>query len=135
MDVFSSLPVTMVFIALFALIQIPMTIAVGFRRLQSDIHFLDGGDQTLLRRMRAHANFTETVPISLIAMAAAELAGAPHLLLWVGGTALLLGRLTHYETLVRAGWGNGRAIGMLLTMTPMFIFPIYVLLKLAGLPV
>lgn len=132
MDVFSTLPVTLIFVALFALIQIPMTIAVGFRRTQVDVHFLDGGDQTLLRRMRAHGNYTETVPISLIAMAAAELAGAPHLLLWIGGGALLLGRLAHYQTLTSSGWGIGRAIGMLLTMTPMFVFPLYVLARLAG---
>lgn len=130
MDIFSSLPVTLVFIAIFALIQIPMTIAVGLRRAQSDIHFLDGGDPVLLKRMRAHGNFTETVPISLIAMAAAELAGAPALLLWIGGGALLLGRGLHYGTLVNSGFGNGRAIGMLLTMTPMLIFPVYVLWSL-----
>ncbi|MEM9634245.1 MAG: MAPEG family protein [Pseudomonadota bacterium] len=133
MEYVSSLPVTLVFIALFALLQIPMTIVVGLRRVQTDTHFLDGGDQTLLKRMRAHGNFTETVPISLLAMAAAEIAGAPQLLLWAGGCALLLGRLMHYGTLVNSGFGNGRAIGMVFTMTPMLIFPGYILLTLAGL--
>ncbi|MES0809777.1 MAPEG family protein [Roseibium sp. SCPC15] len=133
MEYVSSLPVTLVFIALFALLQIPMTIVVGLRRVQTDTHFLDGGDQTLLKRMRAHGNFTETVPISLLAMAAAEIAGAPHLLLWAGGCALLLGRLMHYGTLVNSGFGNGRAIGMIFTMTPMLIFPGYILLTFAGL--
>jgi hypothetical protein len=133
MEYVSSLPVTLVFIALFALLQIPMTIVVGLRRVQTDTHFLDGGDQTLLKRMRAHGNFTETVPISLLAMAAAEIAGAPPLLLWAGGCALLLGRLMHYGTLVNSGFGNGRAIGMIFTMTPMLIFPGYILLTFAGL--
>ncbi|MCV0426712.1 MAG: MAPEG family protein [Roseibium sp.] len=129
----STFPVTLLFIALLALVQIPMTVAVGLRRLKTETHFLDGGDEVLLKRIRAHGNFTETVPIVLLAMAAAEYAGAPALLLWAGGSALLLGRLVHYGTLVNSGFGNGRAIGMLLTLTPMLIFPGYVLWALAEL--
>jgi uncharacterized protein len=71
----TELTVTAGFVAIFALIQVPLTVMVGFRRVQTGIHFFDGGDLVLLRRMRAHANFTETVPITLLAMAAAELSG------------------------------------------------------------
>ncbi len=131
MDILNSLSVTLVFVAFFALLQIPMTVAVGLRRLQSSIHFWDAGDDALQKRMRAHCNFTETVPIVLIAMAAAEISGAPQWLLWMGGMSLLLGRLVHYQTVVTVGWGNGRAIGMILTMAPMATFPVFVLLRLA----
>jgi uncharacterized protein len=55
--------------ALFALIQVPMTLAVGLRRRAVGVSFLDGGDDALLRKIRGHANFTETVPITIIAMA------------------------------------------------------------------
>ena len=82
-----SVPVTVLFVGLFALMQVPLTIMVGFRRAQTGIHFFDGGDQALLRRMRAHGNFTETVPIVLLAMAAAEIAAIPHWALWAGGLA------------------------------------------------
>jgi len=132
MDVVSTLPVTVIFIALFAFLQIPATVAVGLRRAQTGIQFLDEGDQVLLKRMRAHGNYTETVPMALLAMAAAELSGAPSLLLWSVGGALLIGRLLHYGTLVTTGFGTGRAIGMLLTMSPLLVFPGYVLLALAG---
>lgn len=74
--------VTLVFVALFALIQVPVTILVGLMRAQTDIHFYDEGNAALRRNMRAHANFTETVPITLLAMAGAEIAGAPAALLW-----------------------------------------------------
>ena len=67
-----SISITVLFIALLALIQFPMTVAVGLHRTRTDIHFMDGGDTDLMRRMRAHGNFTETVPITLLAMAAAE---------------------------------------------------------------
>lgn len=135
MDLISALPVTIVFVAIFALIQIPMTVAVGLRRAQTDVQFLDGGDNVLLHRMRAHGNYTETVPIALLAMAAAELAGAPNLLLLIGGGALLLGRLLHYRTVVTTGFGTGRAIGMLLTLAPLVLFAGFVLLKTFGVNV
>ena len=54
--------VTIIFIALMALIQLPMTVFVGVYRVKTGIRFMDGGDQTLMQRMRAHGNFTETVP-------------------------------------------------------------------------
>jgi hypothetical protein len=118
----AALHVAPLFAGVFALIQVPMTIAVGYRRLRTGIQFLDEGDAVLLRRMRAHGNFTETVPITLIVMAAAEWRGAPVWLLLAGGCSLLCGRAMHYVTLLRSGFGIGRAIGMVLTFLPMTAF-------------
>lgn len=115
----TAIPVTALFIGLLALIQIPLTAMVGLRRVRTGIQFSDGGDQTLLRRMRAHGNYTETVPIVLLAMAAAESTLMPHWALCVGGLSLVLGRLMHAATLVIVGWGLTRAIGMILTFIPM----------------
>lgn len=116
---------TVFFVGLFALVQVPLTMMVGFRRLQTGVRFLDGGDEVLLRRMRVHGNFTETVPIVLLAMAAAEIAGAPGWALWAGGLLLALGRIMHGVVLIAQGWGNGRAIGMVLTFLPMAGFGSY----------
>lgn len=115
----STIHITIFFIGLFALIQVPLTVMVGFRRMQTGIQFLDGGDDMLLRRMRAHANYTETVPIVLLAMADAEVAQAPQWALWLGGSSLLIGRLMHATILVLKGWGLPRALGMILTFLPM----------------
>ncbi|AVP96340.1 hypothetical protein C7S18_03660 [Ahniella affigens] len=114
--------VTCFFVGLLAIMQVPMTVMVGYRRLKTGIQFLDGGDVVLLRRMRAHANFTETVPMVLLAMAAAEITGLPAWALWTGGASLVIGRLLHAVILVRHGWGNGRAFGMLMTFAPMLGF-------------
>src|SRR5258706_13887387 len=95
---------------------------VGYRRVQTGIQFFDGGDQTLLRRMRAHGNFTETVPIVLLAMVAAEITRIPHWALWAGGACLFIGRGMHAATLVARGWGNPRALGMIFTFLPMVGF-------------
>ena len=124
-----SIPITALFVGLFALIQVPLTIMVGYRRVQTGIQFLDGGDQTLLRRMRAHGNFTETVPIVLLAMAAAEIAGISHWALWVGGLSLLVGRVMHATILITKGWGNPRALGMILTFLPMAGFGAWAVYK------
>jgi len=117
-----ALPIATTVIGLFAVVQVPMTVMVGLKRVQTGIQFMDGGDTSLLRRMRAHANYTETVPIVLLAMAASELSGLMPALLWAGGASLLLGRLLHAQTLVTKGWGNGRAAGMILTFLPMLGF-------------
>ena len=103
MDIINALTVTPLFVAILAFVQIPITAAVGLRRQKLDVHFLHGDDETLLRRMRAHGNFTETVPICLLAMAAAEISGAPDTFLYLGGVSLLLGRTIHYATLITVG--------------------------------
>jgi uncharacterized protein len=118
----SSLHITLAFIGLLAILQVPLTVLVGYRRVQTNIQFFDGGDQILLCRMRAHGNFTETVPIVLLAMAGAELSGAPQWALWAGGTSLLVGRCMHAAILISKGWGHPRAIGMVLTFLPMLGF-------------
>ena len=117
------LSITIVFVALLALMQVPLAAAVGIRRAQSGIAFLHGDDQKLLKRMRAHGNFIETVPITLLAMAAAELSGAPAWLLWAGGGTLVAGRIGSSVGLT-SGDGNGplRGVGAALTTIAMVVF-------------
>jgi len=117
--------VTLIFVCVFILAQIPLTVLVGLHRLKTGIQFLDGGDTTMMWRMRAHANFTETVPIALLAMATTEVMGAPNELLWAAGVVLLAGRLIHAMTILRYGWGPGRAIGMTLTFLAMAAFGVW----------
>jgi uncharacterized membrane protein YecN with MAPEG domain len=114
-----NIQISIFFIGLFALIQIPLTVMVGYRRVETNIQFFDGGDVSLLRRMRAHGNYTETVPIVLLAMLGAEMTGIAHWTLWLGGMSLMVGRLMHAAILILKGWGLPRAIGMILTFAPM----------------
>lgn len=127
-----SIPISTIFIGIFVLLQIPLTVLVGYRRARTGIQFFDGGDQALLRRMRAHGNYTETVPIVLVAMVAAESAGAPQWLLWAGGSSLLIGRVMHAAILISKGWGLPRAIGMILTFVPMLGFGVWCLWRAVG---
>lgn len=127
-----TLTVTIIFVGILALMQVPMTMAVGIQRAKTSIPFLDGGDQGLMRNMRAHANFTETVPITLLAMAAAELSGAPQSLLIGGGIVLIGARLIHYFSLRKADNGTGRAVGSGVTLLVMAVFAVTALLAISG---
>lgn len=118
-------PITLVFASALILLQIPLTVMVGLHRVKTNIHFLDGGDVKMMRRMRAHANFTETVPITLIAMALVEAMGAPSQLLWSGAAILVAGRLLHLVTILRYGWAPTRAISMAMTFLAMATFGVW----------
>ncbi len=117
-----TLSIAPLFAGLLIVLQVVMTAFVGLFRVKSGIEFLDGGNVTMTRRMRAHGNFTETVPIALLVMVLAELSAAPALLLWSGGFALLAGRLMHAYSIVKHGTSPGRAVGMFLTVLPMTVF-------------
>lgn len=124
--------ITVLFVALLTLVHMVFTVLVGAYRAKSGILLADGGDRELLLRMRAHANFTETVPITLLAMAASEFMGAPAALLWTGGALLFGGRLFHYIGIRQDGTGVGRGLGMVATLLSMLTFSVYCLLGVAG---
>ncbi|WP_051379265.1 MAPEG family protein [Bradyrhizobium murdochi] len=114
--------ITPIFVGLFVIAQVPLTWIVGMRRYHTGIRFFGGDDDILLRRMRAHGNYTETVPITLLAMACAELLGMPSAALWAGGALLVAGRIAHAVEMLRTGWGIGRSGGMILTFLAMVEF-------------
>lgn len=107
---------TLLFAGACALLQCALSALVIVQRVRSKVEFLDGGDPTLLRRVRAHGNFSETAPMALLLMLLLELGGVASAWLVMLGTALLLGRLLHAAGLL--GWGGRRArlLGMTLTL-------------------
>ncbi len=111
-----SVHLTLLFAGLCALMQCLLTALVIARRVQSGIDLMDGGDVVLSRRIRAHANFSETVPMALLLMLALELGGLPATWMWVFGLALLTGRLLHAGGLLMEGMAWSRFSGMVLTL-------------------
>ncbi len=107
---------TLLFAGACALLQCALTALVIGQRLRSKILFLDGGDALLLRRMRAHGNFSETAPMALLLMLLLELGGVASAWLVLLGTALLLGRLLHAAGLLGLGGYRVRLLGMTLTL-------------------
>jgi uncharacterized protein len=131
--------ITLLFTGALAIIQCVLTALVIARRLQAKVSLLDGGDKPLTNRMRAHGNFTETVPIAIIMMAFLEMRGIPSVWLWVIGTSLTFGRVLHAVGLMTRKPSWGRPIGMGLTVAVislqgvacvwMFFLPATVLIK------
>lgn len=116
--------------AVFVLMSIPMAIAVGVRRTKTGISLLHGEDESLLRLMRAHGNFIEYVPLALLALAGAEIAGAAPWLVATCGGVLLLARLIHYFSLSTSVHGKGRAIGAALTTMAMLVLALAIFWQL-----
>lgn len=125
--------ITLLFTALFVLISVPMSISVGLRRVETGVMLLHGDDEDLLRRMRAHGNFTEYVPLALLGLAGVELVGAPAWLVIGCGGTLLAARLVHYAGLRTSPDNVGRLIGAALTSLMMLVSGAVILLALAGI--
>lgn len=74
----------------------------------------DGGDDSLARAIRIHANFTEYVPVGLLLLLLVELNGSHPLLVHGLGSLLIVCRLLHMQGLrSSSGKSFGRFWGTL----------------------
>jgi len=89
------LPITMTLAGAAALLNIWLGMRVSRLRAQFKISVGDGGNDALLRRMRAQANYIEHAPFVLILIGLLELAGADARILWGIGIAFILARILH----------------------------------------
>ena len=130
------IPVTLTAAAGAALINIWLSIRIGRLRTAHKISVGDGGNEALNRRMRAHLNFAENVPLVLVLIAALEISGAGRL--WGGAWLLpvaglfLLGRIAHGLGMDGGAFGVGRMIGTLVTMLTQLALAIVAVLVVAG---
>ena len=113
--------------ALTALYLVLSARVIIFRRTNR-VSLGDGSDDELLRRMRAHGNFSEYAPLGLVLLGIADLQGRPAGFLHLVGVMLLAGRLMHgfnfsfalKSMLLRTG-------GMALTLTSLGLGAVLVL--------
>jgi len=106
--------------ALYASLLTFLYVGLAFRviavRFNQQVGLGDAGDPALRRRIRAHGNFGEYVPLGLILIALAEMMGSPVLLLHGIGASLACGRLLHaYGLSGNSEASVGRGVGMILT--------------------
>lgn len=113
------LPVTLTFAGVAALINLWLAIRCGQVRTSEKVSIGDGGNDAVIRRMRAHSNYIENTPFVLVMIAAIELAktasGAPGWLWWVAGV-YFLGRVAHGVGMDGGALGKGRTVGTITTM-------------------
>jgi len=119
------LPITLTMAGAAALVNIWLARRVGQVRIAEKISVGDGGNEALVRRMRAHSNFTEYTPFFLILLGLVELAVGSSLWLWAVGGLYILVRLLHAFGM--DGRTRLRMIGILGTMLILFGLAVYAL--------
>lgn len=90
-----SIPVTLTIAAACALINLWLVVRVGRVRMSQQVSIGDGGNELVIRRMRAQANFVENAPFALILIAALELTTGTSWWLWAAGWLFVAARLAH----------------------------------------
>ncbi len=109
-------PITAFYAGLLAITFVYLSILVVKQRKSKKVSLGDGGDAHLSAYMRAHGNFAEYVPLSLVLIFIAEVNDTSAVLLHILGSALLIGRLIHaYGLTNHSGASWQRIWGMLLT--------------------
>ncbi len=124
-----SLPITLTISAAAALINLWLMIRCGQARTSQKVSVGDGGNEFLIRRMRAHANFIESAPIVLVLIGALEIASGTSNILWVIGIGFTIGRLLHPLGMDGGTFGKGRLIGTLLTFITLIVLAIMALIS------
>ena len=107
------LPITLTFAGAAAILHIWLASRVSRMRVQHKVSIGDGGVDVLVRRMRAHANYTENMPIVLILIGLIELAGGDQRILWAAGIVFILARIAHGFGMDQPHPSRLRAIGMI----------------------
>lgn len=128
----AGLPVTALYAALLAPVLIVLAVRViAFRRAER-VSLGDGGNTVLLRRVRAHANFIEYAPYTLLLLGLLETLRAAPAYLHAIGIALLAGRIAHAIALSSPGGIMLlRVGGMALTFTALTLAALGCLAMLA----
>ncbi|NNC72418.1 MAG: MAPEG family protein [Sphingomonadaceae bacterium] len=89
------LEITLVIAAAAALLNLWLSVRVGRVRTSQKVFVGDGGNDIVIRRMRAHANFIEYTPFFLILLALIELASGSSLWLWGVSIVFIVARIAH----------------------------------------
>ena len=108
-------PVTLTIAAGAAFVNIWLMVRCGQARTKESVSVGDGGNEFVIRRMRAHANFVESAPFVLILIAALELTAGTNNWLWSLGILYIVGRLAHGLGMDGGSLGKGRMVGTLIT--------------------
>ena len=126
---------TGLYAALLALVFAGLSIWVIAGRAKHRVHHGDGGNDDLNRRIRAHANFAEYVPMILLLVALLEAGGAGRGTVHALLLPLLAARLMHPIGMVApvASLQQGifRGIGASVTMLILVVASVLLLVRLA----
>ncbi len=108
------LQTTLCLTAAAAVINFWLGMRIGQLRTRFKIGVGDGGNEAIVRRMRAHANFIENTPLALILIGLIEASGKAGVWLAPVGALFMIGRVLHGIGMDGGSLQIGRMIGTLL---------------------
>lgn len=126
------LPTTLSMAAAAAILNIWLSLRIGKVRMSQKILHGDGGNDLLMRRMRAQSNFIENTPLALILIAAIEIAGKGGIWLAPVAAIFMLGRVAHGLGMDSATPSRMRMIGALCTMLVLLVLATMAVLVTLG---
>jgi len=116
MDSINSGHAASLWVGLHLLLMLVLSALVVRQRQKHKIPFGDDGVADLAQAIRAFGNASEYIPVGLAGLIVLDLAGAPALLVHIGGFVLFAGRVIHAFGLSTSGGASiPRALGMTLT--------------------
>ena len=124
----TTLPITLTIAGAAALMNVWLGLRVSLLRRRHHISVGDGANQSVMTRMRAHANFGEYTPLFLILLGLVELAKGTHTALWIVAILYIIGRLAHVFGMDRPAPNSLRIGGMALTWLCLLGLALYALL-------
>jgi uncharacterized membrane protein YecN with MAPEG domain len=126
--------VTSLYAALLAVLFVILSMRTIRLRRRLQVAIGHANDRSLERAMRAHANFSEYVPIALLLVFLLESALANRFLIHLLGITLLAGRLLHAFGVSRIDEDyRFRVTGMVMTFTVILVAAAAILAKHTGI--
>ena len=127
-------PITSLYAALCGLLLLVLAINVVRFRLGKGVTLGHGGDTAGERAIRAHGNAVEYIPMTLILIGLLEANHASAWALYLYGTALFLGRLSHaWGMLAIANPSNNcRKLGIIASWAVLLVAAVHLLVIVAG---
>jgi len=115
--------------AILLFIFIALSFNAAFTRRKSGLAVGEGDNETLLRAVRAHGNFTEFTPMFLISLFLIDHVSKNCEYILVIGSGFILGRIFHAFSMFLKK-GILRVAGMILTFIPLISNFVYLIIKL-----
>ena len=121
--------ITALYTSLLGILWLSLTMFVILGRWKYGVSLGDGEERDLNRRIRAHANFVETVPLAVILLWIGEIHVFEPQVVHAFGITLVVSRLFHaFGMLIpRRSTNRFRQIGMALTMVMMGVASFWIL--------
>ena len=113
--------------AILLFIFIALSFNAAFTRRKSGLAVGEGDNETLLRAVRAHGNFTEFTPMFLISLIIVDQLSKNCDYVGILGLLFIIGRISHALSMFLKK-GILRVIGMMLTLVPLISNLIYSLI-------